>query len=86
MQKRPLQVTLDRSSCGLHSRLQPSKFSQLLHEYHQIPLKVEDQIRMSFIILFGAFCYTAMSFGLKSAVQLTSGVYNGVYIHRLGAA
>jgi hypothetical protein len=34
--------------------------------YHQIPLKVEDQIKTSFITLFGAFCYTAMPFGLKS--------------------
>jgi hypothetical protein len=35
--------------------------------YHQIPLKVEDQIKTSFITLFDAFCYTTMPFGLKSA-------------------
>jgi hypothetical protein len=35
--------------------------------YHQIPLKEEDQINMSFITLFGAFHYTTMPFGLKSA-------------------
>jgi hypothetical protein len=35
--------------------------------YHQIPLKVEDQIRTSFITPFGAFCYTTMPFGLKNA-------------------
>jgi hypothetical protein len=35
--------------------------------YHQIPLKVEDQIKKSFITPFGAFCYTTMLFGLKSA-------------------
>jgi hypothetical protein len=34
--------------------------------YHQIPLKVEDQIKTSFITLFCAFCYTTMPFGLKS--------------------
>jgi hypothetical protein len=34
--------------------------------YHQIPLKVEDQIKTSFITQFGAFCYTTMPFGLKS--------------------
>jgi hypothetical protein len=34
--------------------------------YHQIPLKVEDQIKTSFITLFGAFCYTTMPFRLKS--------------------
>jgi hypothetical protein len=35
--------------------------------YHHIPLKVEDQIKTSFITLFGAFCYTTMPFRLKSA-------------------
>jgi hypothetical protein len=35
--------------------------------YHQIPLKEEDQIKTSFITLFSVFCYTTMSFRLKSA-------------------
>jgi hypothetical protein len=35
--------------------------------YHQITLKEEDQIKTSFIIPFGAFAYTTMSFGLKNA-------------------
>jgi hypothetical protein len=35
--------------------------------YHQIPLEVEDQIKISFISPFGAFCYTTMPFRLKSA-------------------
>jgi hypothetical protein len=34
--------------------------------YHQIPLKVEDQIMTSFITSFGAFYYTTMPFRLKS--------------------
>jgi hypothetical protein len=34
---------------------------------HQITLKEEDRINASFITLFGAFYYTTMSFGLKSA-------------------
>jgi hypothetical protein len=35
--------------------------------YHQISLKVDDQIKMSFITPFGAVYYTTMPFGLKSA-------------------
>ena len=34
--------------------------------YHQISLKEDDQIKTSFITLFGAYCYTTMSFGLKN--------------------
>jgi hypothetical protein len=34
--------------------------------YHQIPLKEEEQIKTSFITLFGTFCYTKMPFRLKS--------------------
>ena len=34
--------------------------------YHQISLKEEDQIKMSFITPFGTYCYTTMSFGLKN--------------------
>ena len=34
--------------------------------YHQISLKEEDQIKTSFIMPFGAYCYTMMSFGLKN--------------------
>jgi hypothetical protein len=35
--------------------------------YHQILLKIEDQVKTSFITPFDAFCYTTMPFGLKSA-------------------
>jgi len=35
--------------------------------YHQIALKEEDQIKMVFIPLFGAYAYKTMSFGLKNA-------------------
>ena len=33
--------------------------------YHHIALHKEDQSKTSFITLFGAYCYTTMSFGLK---------------------
>jgi hypothetical protein len=33
---------------------------------HQISLREEDQIKTSFIMPFGAYCYTTMSFGLKN--------------------
>jgi hypothetical protein len=35
--------------------------------YHQISRRDEDQIKMSFITPFGAYCYMTMSFGLKNA-------------------
>ena len=34
--------------------------------YHQISLKEDDQIKTSFIMPFGAYCYTTMSFRLKN--------------------
>ena len=34
--------------------------------YHQISLKEDDQIKISFITPFGAYCYTTMSFRLKN--------------------
>ena len=35
--------------------------------YHWISLMEEDQIKISFITPFGAYCYTTMSIGLKKA-------------------
>jgi hypothetical protein len=55
------QVMDSTVSCSLLS------FHDCYSGYHQIPLKLEDQIKTSFITLFGAFCYTTMPFGLKSA-------------------
>jgi hypothetical protein len=42
-------------------------FLDCYSRYHQIPFKVEDQIKTSFITPFGAFCYRTMPFELKSA-------------------
>jgi hypothetical protein len=38
--------------------------------YHRITLKEEDQIKTSFILLFGAYCYTTMSFSSRTRVLL----------------
>jgi hypothetical protein len=35
--------------------------------YHQIPLYQPDQIKTSFITLYGAYYYVTMPFGLKNA-------------------
>jgi hypothetical protein len=45
----------------------PLSFLDCYLGYHQIHLKEEDQIKISFITLFGAFRYTTMPLGLKSA-------------------
>jgi hypothetical protein len=48
------------SGCSLLS------FLNCYLRYHQIPLKIEDQIKTSFITLVSAFCYTTIPFRLKS--------------------
>jgi hypothetical protein len=55
------QVVDSTTGCNLLS------FLDCYFRYHQIPLKVEDQMKTSFITPFGAFCYTTMPFRLKSA-------------------
>ena len=42
-------------------------FLDCCSSYHQITLKEEDKIKMSFIMPFDTYCYTTMSFGLKNA-------------------
>jgi hypothetical protein len=42
-------------------------FLDCYSSYHKMPLKEKDQIKISFITPFGAFCYTIMPFRLKSA-------------------
>jgi hypothetical protein len=41
-------------------------FLDCYSEYHQIAIKEVDQEKTAFIILFGAYCYVMMSFGLKN--------------------
>jgi hypothetical protein len=55
------QVVDSTASCRLLS------FLDCYSGYHQIPLKVEDQIKTSFLTLFGTFYYTTMPFRLNSA-------------------
>jgi hypothetical protein len=42
------------------------RFLDCCSGYHQISLKIEDQIKTSFITPFGAFSYSIMLFRLKS--------------------
>ena len=35
--------------------------------YHQIVMDLADQLATSFIMTYGAFCYSSMPFGLKNA-------------------
>jgi hypothetical protein len=56
--------TARQSHCPRGSLL---SFLDCYFGYHQNPLKGENQIKTSFITLFGAFSYTTMPFGLKSA-------------------
>jgi hypothetical protein len=59
-------------------------FLDCYSRYNQIPLKVEDQSKTSFITPFGAFCYTTMSFGSKSAgAMYQRGIQKCVH-HQLG--
>jgi hypothetical protein len=55
------QVVDSTAGCSLLS------FLDYYSGYHHIPIKEEDEINASFITPFGAFCYTTMPFGLKSA-------------------
>jgi hypothetical protein len=66
MQKRSLQASrIDQVVDSTADRSLLS-FLDCYSGYHQIPIKEEDQIKTSFITLFGAFCYTTMPFELKS--------------------
>jgi hypothetical protein len=42
------------------------RFLDCYSGYQQIPHKIKDQIKTSFITPFDVFCYTTMSFDLKS--------------------
>jgi hypothetical protein len=59
--------------CSLHQVIDSTAGCDLLcflncySGYHQIAIKEGDQEETAFIIPFGAYCYTTMSFGLKNA-------------------
>ena len=52
--------------------------------YHQIALKKKDQIHTSFIVPFGAYCYTTMAFGLKNTGATYQRVIQYYMRHQLG--
>jgi hypothetical protein len=72
------QVVDSTAGCSLLS------FLDCYSGYHQIILKVDEQIKSSFITLFGVFCYTTMPFDSKARVQLVSGVYKWCLYSQLG--
>jgi hypothetical protein len=86
VKKRSLQVNPDRSSCGLHSWLQPSKFSRLLFRVSLDPPqggRPDQDIFHHFvrcILLHNHALQTQ-----KCGCNLSNGVYNSVYTHSLGA-
>jgi hypothetical protein len=55
------QVIDSTAGCDLPS------FLDTYSGYHQIPLHQPDQIKTSFIIPYGAYCYVTMPFGPKNA-------------------
>jgi hypothetical protein len=66
MQKRSLQASRINQVVDSTAGRSLLSFLDCYSGYHQIPIKEEDQIKTSFITLFGAFCYTTMPFELKS--------------------
>ena len=53
--------------------------------YNQIKMAVEDEEKTAFIMPFGAFCYTAMTFGLKNTERPTSGACRSALRAKLAA-
>ncbi|XP_075499210.1 uncharacterized protein LOC142537591 [Primulina tabacum] len=52
--------------------------------YHQIPLAVEDQDKVSFITSEGTFCYVVMPFGLKNAGATYQRLMDKVFSKQVG--
>ncbi|XP_075507599.1 uncharacterized protein LOC142544436 [Primulina tabacum] len=52
--------------------------------YHQIPLAVEDQDKMSFIISEGTFCYVVMPFEFKNAGATYQRLMDRVFYEQVG--
>ncbi|XP_075475860.1 uncharacterized protein LOC142513968 [Primulina tabacum] len=52
--------------------------------YHQIPLAVEDQDKVSFITSEGTFCYVVMPFGLKNAGATYQRLMDKVFSKQMG--
>ena len=52
--------------------------------YHQIPMKKEDEEKMSFITHEGLYCYRVMPFGLKNAGATYQRMMNHVLKEQIG--
>ena len=53
--------------------------------YHQIKMRESDQIKTSFTMPYGTFCYITMPFGLKMPAQRISGVCKDAFTSKLAA-
>ncbi|XP_042437010.1 uncharacterized protein K02A2.6-like [Zingiber officinale] len=52
--------------------------------YHQVPLAVEDQEKVSFITVDGTFCYTVMPFGLRNAGAMYQRMMDKIFREKIG--
>ncbi|XP_075499316.1 uncharacterized protein LOC142537709 [Primulina tabacum] len=57
---------------------------ELLEGYHQIPLSMEDQDKVSFITSEGTFCYVVMPFGLKNLRATYQRLMDRVFSEQVG--
>ncbi|XP_073121284.1 uncharacterized protein [Henckelia pumila] len=72
------QLVDSTSGCELLS------FMDAYQGYHQIPLALEDQDKVSFITSGGTFCYVVMPFGLKNAGATYQRMMDKVFQEQVG--
>ncbi|XP_073137893.1 uncharacterized protein [Henckelia pumila] len=72
------QLVDSTSGCELLS------FMDAYQGYHQIPLALEDQDKVSFVTSGGTFCYVVMPFGLKNAGATYQRMMDRVFREQVG--